>query len=121
MLVTLLPIVDVGQASAEFERIAPDAGDAVGDRDAAQAGAVSERIASDASDAVGDRVGSGFAPRTLDKRVRALVEQDPIHTAIEGVERIHRYRAQAGAVIERITPMLVTLLGIVTLLRLVQL
>jgi len=68
---------DVGQASAEFERIAPDAGDAVGDRDAAQAGAVSERIASDASDAVGDRVGSGFAPRTLDKRVRALVEQDP--------------------------------------------
>jgi len=38
----------------------------------------------------------------LDKRVRALVEQDPIHTAIEGVERIHRYRAQAGAVRERI-------------------
>jgi len=40
----------------------------------------------------------------LDKRVRALVEQDPIHTAIEGVERIHRYRAQAGAVRERRPP-----------------
>ena len=39
MLVTLLPIDDVGQAGAAVERAVPDAGDAVGDRDAGQAGA----------------------------------------------------------------------------------
>ena len=44
---------------------------------------------------------SGFATRTLDERGLALVEQDPIHTAIDGVERIHRDRGQAGAVSER--------------------
>ena len=33
---------------------------------------------------------SGFAPRILDERGLALVEQDPINTAIGGVERLHR-------------------------------
>ena len=47
--------VIAGQAGAVIERIVPDAGDAVGDRDAGQAGAGSERIVSDAGDAVGDR------------------------------------------------------------------
>ena len=40
----------------------------------------------------------------MDERGLALVEQDPINTAIEGVERLHRYRAQAGAASERIVP-----------------
>ena len=95
---------DAGQAGAVIERPVPDAGDAVGDRDAGQAGAAIERPVPDAGDAVGDRVASGFAPRTLDERGLALVEQDPIHTAIDGVERIHRDRGQAGAAIERTRP-----------------
>src|SRR5262249_52559369 len=92
------------QAGAARERRLPDAGDAVGDRDAGQAGAARERIALDAGDAVGDCVASGFAPRILDERGLALVEQDPINTAIDGVDRLHRYRAQAGAAKERIVP-----------------
>jgi len=70
-------------------------------------------------------------------------EQDPIHAAIGGVERLDRYRAQTGAAreriapdagdtagnrdpgqgragIERISPMLVTRLGIVMPVRPVQ-
>ena len=78
MLVTLLGIVTLVRLVQPCERIVPDAGDAVGDRDAGQAGAVIERIVPDAGDAVGDRVASGFAPRTLDERGLALVEQDPI-------------------------------------------
>ena len=46
---------DAGQAGAAIERPVPDAGDAVGDRDAGQAGAARERIVPDAGDAVGDR------------------------------------------------------------------
>ena len=45
----------------------------------------------DAGDAGKDRVVSGFAPRELDKRGLALVEQDDIQTAIAEVEQIHRY------------------------------
>src|SRR5439155_20584250 len=55
-------------------------------------------------DAVENRVASRFAPRTFDEQGLALVEQDSIHAAIDGVERIHRYRAQAGAVRERTVP-----------------
>ena len=93
-------------------------------------------------DAVGDRViVSGSGVWILDERGLALVEQDPIHTAVQVVERIHRYRCQAPAVPKRTranvgdavgdrnagqaaagpnapVPMLVTLLGIVTLVRL---
>jgi len=98
---------DAGQAGAGIERIAPDAGDAVGDRDAGQAAAVLERIGPDdgdaiadcdaakaavlkrpvpdAGDAVGHCVATGFAIRTLDERGLALVEQHPIHTAIDGI------------------------------------
>jgi len=93
---------DAGQARAVRERLVPDAGDAAGDRDAGQAGAVRERLVPDAGDVVRDCVAPGFAPRTLDERGVTLAEQDPIHTAIEGVKRIHRYRRQAGAVTERI-------------------
>ena len=57
-------------------------GDAGGDCDAGQAGAGIERIVPDAFDAGGDCVAFGFAPRTLDERGQALVEQDPIQTAI---------------------------------------
>ena len=74
MLVTLLGIVTLVRLVQYIERLVPDAGDAVG-----------------------DRVASGFAPRILDECGLALVEQDAIHTAIDGVECIHRYRCQAGA------------------------
>ncbi len=93
----------VGQAGAVKERLAPDAVDTVGDRDAGQAGAKIEPRVPNAGDAVGDRVAPSFAPRTLDEQGLALVEQDPIHTAIDGVERIHRDRAQAAAIKERLS------------------
>src|SRR2546425_347375 len=64
------------------ERMVPDTGDAVGDRDAGQAGATTERIVPDAGDGVWDRVASGFASRTLDKRDLALVEQHPLQAAV---------------------------------------
>jgi len=95
---------DTGQACAAPERIGSDAGDAVWNRYAGQAGAITERRAPDAGDAVGDCIAPGFASRILDERGLALVEQDPINTAIEGVERLHRYRAQADAPQERIIP-----------------
>ncbi len=95
---------DRAQAGAVMERLVPDAGDAVGNRDAGQAGAGKERTVLDVGDAIGDRVASSFAPWTLDEQRLALVEQDPILAAIDGVERIHRDRAQAGAVIERKVP-----------------
>ena len=57
--------IDARQAAGR-ERIVPDGGDAVGDRDARQAGAPIERPEPDGSDAVGNRVASGFAARTLD-------------------------------------------------------
>ena len=85
-----------------LERIVSDAGDAVRDRDAGQAGEALERIVSDAGDAVGNRVAFGcIANRVLDERGLALVEQDPNHTAICGINCIHCYRGQAGAVSER--------------------
>ena len=120
MLVTLLGIVTLVRLVQPENASVPDAGDAVGDRDAGQAGAAVERPVPDAGDAVGDRVASGYAPRVLDERGLALVEQDSIHIAIDGIARIHRDCRQAGAVIERLLPMLVTLLGIVTLVRPVQ-
>src|SRR5204863_369360 len=60
-----------------------------------------ERPDEDAGDAVRDCVAPGFAAGILDERGRGIVEQDPIHTAIGGVERLHRYRVQAGAARER--------------------
>ena len=95
---------DAGQAGAELERIVPDAGDTVGDRDAGQVGAVRKRRVPNAGDAVGDRVGSDYAPRVLNERGLALVEQDPIHTAIEAIEGIHRDCGQAGAARECSNP-----------------
>ena len=86
MLVTLLGIVTLVRLVHDIERPVPDAGDAVGDRDAGQAGADIERIVSDAGDAVGDR-DAGQAGSS--------------HTNAH-------------------VPMLVTLLGMVTLVRLVQ-
>ena len=93
-----------GQAAAALERTVPDAGDAVGDRNAGQAAAAIERIAPDAGDAVGDCVASRFALRILDEPSLALVEQHPINTAIGRVERLHRYRAEAGGARERMVP-----------------
>ena len=40
----------------------------------------------------------------MDERVCALVEQDSVHTAVGGVERIHCYCAQAPAVSECTVP-----------------
>ena len=68
MLVTLLPIVTLVRLVQSAERPLPDAGDAVGDRDAGQAGAGIERIVPDAGDAIGNDVVSGFARRILDER-----------------------------------------------------
>ena len=64
-----------------------------------------ESTDSDAGNAVGDcESGSGVACRVLNERGLALVEQEPIHTAIVGIEGIHRDCRQAGAVLERIIP-----------------
>ena len=69
MLVTLLGIVTLVRLVQSSERIVPDAGDAVGDRDAGQAGAVIERMVSDAGDAVGDRdAGQAGSRRTHSPR-----------------------------------------------------
>jgi len=46
--------IDVGQAPAVTKSIIPNAGDAVGERDAGQPGAI-ERIVPDAGDAIADR------------------------------------------------------------------
>ena len=54
MLVTLLPMVDAGQAAAVSECAKPDAGDAVANVDTRQASAASECVFPDAGDAVAD-------------------------------------------------------------------
>jgi len=72
-----------------------------GIRDAGELGAARKRVVRDASDVVGDRVTSGFGSWILDDGGLALVEQDTIHTAIGGVERLHPYRTQTGAATER--------------------
>ena len=63
-----------------------------------------ERNLTDAGDAIGNRVATGYAPRVFDERGLALVEQDPIHTAIGGIARPNRDCRQAGAAIERPPP-----------------
>ena len=55
-----------GQAGAVSEGLTPDAGDAVGDRDARQAGAVIEGAPPDASDAVTNRDARQAAAATED-------------------------------------------------------
>src|ERR1035437_2525776 len=65
--------------------------------DSCQAGAAKERIIPDAADAAGDCVASGFTSRICEERALALVEQDPSHAGIDGIERIRYYRAQASA------------------------
>ena len=98
--------IDSRQAGAVSERIVPDAGDAIGDRDAGQAGATIERARPDAGDAVGDR-DAGQAGATSERIVPDA--GDAVGDCDAG---------QAGAATERLVPMLVTLLGIVTLVRL---
>jgi hypothetical protein len=93
-----------GQAGAAFERLTPNAGDAVADRNGGQAAAVLERLLPNAGDAVGDRVSSNLSRWALDERRLALIEQDPIHTAIGEIERIHSNCGQAAAVSERPFP-----------------
>ena len=85
----------------------PEVGDAAAYRDAAQAGAVRERLVPDAGDAVGNR----------DAGEAAAIERivPDIGDAVA-----YRDAGQAGAVMNAPSPMLVTLLGIVTLVRLVQ-
>ena len=68
---------DAGQAGAARERIVPDAGDAVGDRDAGQAGAAIERIVPDAGDAVGDR-DAGQAGAARERLAPMLVTGRPL-------------------------------------------
>src|SRR5208282_3721953 len=85
------------KAGAISECIVPDAGDAVGDRDIGQAATGIERILADVDDAIGNRVASAFAPRALDERGLALVEQDPSHTTIVCIVCSYRYCRQAGA------------------------
>src|SRR5450756_1838977 len=91
-------------ASDVYKRQVRDDDDAVWDRDAGQSIAGKESSVPDAGGTAGDRVASGFAPRTLDERRLALVKQDPIQTAIDGVARIHRDPSQAGAACERVAP-----------------
>ena len=93
---------DAGQAGTGIERRDPDAGDIVADYDVGQAAAVRERIVPNVDDAVRDCITSIFTPRTLDECGLALIEQDPIHTAIDRIERTHRECHQVDAVIERI-------------------
>ena len=96
---------DAGQALAVMERREPDAGDVGAYRDVGQAGAARERRVPDVGDGVGDRVGSSrSAWGILNERPLALVEQDPTHTNIGGIECFHRYRCQAGAKRERPVP-----------------
>jgi len=95
---------DYRQAGATIEGRRPNVGDAAWNRDAGQVSAQSERLVFDGGDTVGNRVAADFAPWALDERGLALVEQNPIHTAIEGVERIHRDCCQAGTVKIRTGP-----------------
>ena len=87
-----------------MEHLETEAGDAVGDRDGGQAIAGRERRDSDAGDSVGNSIGSGFAPRTLDDRYLALVEQNSFQIAVGGIARIHRYRGKVRAASECIIP-----------------
>jgi len=73
----------------------------VGDGNAAQAGRLRERLISDAGNAAGNGVVAGFATRAFDERGLALIDQDPVHTAENGIERIHRNRVEVNAKRER--------------------
>ena len=83
--------------AATTERIASDAIDVGVYRDGSQAGAGVKRSVPDVGDAVGDRVVSGYAPWICNKYGLALVEQDPIHTAVDGIICIHCYRCKSRA------------------------
>ena len=111
--------IDSCQAGASAERLVPDAGDAVGNRNAGQAGATTERPAPDVGDVVGNCVTSRFSPRIFNKHGLAFVEQDPIQTAIDGIICIPPLSlVRLGTPSNASAPMLVTLSGIVTLVRL---
>jgi len=94
--------MDAFQGSVIEECRIPNAGDDRWKRDGLQAGADIERPSPDGGDAAGGCVASGFAAWTLDECVRALVEQNAVHSAVKWVEHVHRYRAQVGAGIERL-------------------
>src|ERR1019366_7414834 len=84
--------IDSNQTGAASECRTPDVCDAAGNCDAGQAAVGPERPVPDVGDAIGDRVASGFTSRVLDEDGLILVEQDSSHTAIDGIECIHRYR-----------------------------
>ena len=86
------------------ERLYLDAGDAIGYRDAVQVGAAKERAFSDAGNAFGDLVAACSAARKTDECGLPLVEQDPIHTAVDGVGCVYRECHQAAAATERSFP-----------------
>jgi len=63
-----------------------------------------ERKTPDAGDAVGDCVACGFSSWTLDECGLGLVEQNPVQTAVTGIQCIHGNCHQAGAEKERTVP-----------------
>ena len=57
----------------------------------------------------------------LNKYCLGFVVKHTILTAIDGITCVNNYAGQTGAIIKRISPMLVTLFPIVTLVKPVQL
>ena len=82
---------DASQVVTGIERFVPDAGDAIRDYDTGQAAAYFKRSVTNVGNAVGDRDASKLTARILDKRGLIFVEQDSIPTAVDRIKRIHCY------------------------------
>lgn len=95
---------NAGKARTVNERIASDKSDTVGNRHAGQFVAAIEGHASDICDPVGDRVPFRYSCRAFNQNGLVLIEQDPIHTAINRIGYMNRYVSQTGAEIERRFP-----------------
>ena len=79
-----------------------------------------KRTLPNAGYAIGDGESPVLSPWILNKHCHGFVVQHAILTAVNGIAQINYYAGQSAAMPNAPSPMLVTLLGMVTLVKCMQ-